>query len=80
MNLLFELSSETGSRLNGPSPVRISASASHRQMILLYKGVALAGSKFTSVTFVPYDGNGHQRAIVLAAHLQQSGEDSGRRT
>jgi hypothetical protein len=36
--------------------------------------------KFTSVTFVPYDGNGHQRAIVLTAHLQQSDEDSGRRT
>ena len=29
MNFLFELSSETGSRLNWPSPVRISASANN---------------------------------------------------
>jgi hypothetical protein len=80
MNFLFELSSETGSRLNWPSPVRIPALVRHRQMILLKGGVALAGSKFTSVTFFPYRGNGHQRAIVLAAQLSQSGEDSSRRT
>jgi hypothetical protein len=29
MNFLFELSGETGSRLNWPSPVRISASANN---------------------------------------------------
>jgi hypothetical protein len=40
MNLLFELSGETGSRLNWSSPIRISALASHRKMIHLYEGVA----------------------------------------
>jgi hypothetical protein len=57
MNFLFELSGETGSRLNWPSPVRISASANNGSDSECFRH----GTNDTPLAEVRGYGNGNDR-------------------